>query len=106
MKNRISSYAIALPEAFGYNAFLLWCQRSPRSGTLPVRFKCPNPECDCDLRLKDELSGKRVKCPKCGKATAFVARLCPKCHKPLAWDPKSPPTTCPLCKAKLVDETL
>lgn len=47
-----------------------------------------------------------VKCPKCGKATAFVAQLCPKCHKPIAWDPKSPPTTCPLCKAKLVDETL
>ncbi|MEW6358765.1 MAG: protein kinase, partial [Planctomycetota bacterium] len=34
---------------------------------MPVRFKCPNPKCDCDLTLKDEMSGKRVKCPRCGQ---------------------------------------
>lgn len=45
-------------------------------------------------------------CPKCGERKAYVSRLCPKCSKPIAWDPKSPPTTCPLCKAKLVDDTL
>ena len=47
-----------------------------------------------------------VECPKCGKRAAHVARLCPKCNKPYAWDPKAPPTTCPLCKAKLVDDEL
>jgi DNA-directed RNA polymerase subunit RPC12/RpoP len=47
-----------------------------------------------------------VKCPKCGERAAHVAKLCPKCNEPYAADPKAPPTTCPNCKAKLVDEQL
>ena len=48
---------------------------------MPIRFTCPNPECTCELMLKDELAGKRVKCPRCGKiltessATAKVDSL-------------------------------
>lgn len=42
-----------------------------------------------------------VKCPKCGKRTAFAAYQCPRCMKLIPWDPKKPPTTCPYCEADL-----
>jgi len=33
---------------------------------MPIMVSCPS--CEADLRVKDELAGRRVKCPKCGNA--------------------------------------
>src|SRR5688572_27091064 len=37
---------------------------------MPIFFKCP---CGKELKVRDELGGKRVKCPKCGKAVLAPA---------------------------------
>ena len=41
-----------------------------------------------------------VKCPKCGKMTAYLGFLCPNaaCGKQIPWDGKTPPAVCPHCK--------
>jgi len=33
---------------------------------MSIRLMCPNPECGLRLKVKDELAGKKVKCPECG----------------------------------------
>ena len=35
---------------------------------MPIEVTCP--ECDKELRLKDELAGKKVKCPGCAEVLA------------------------------------
>jgi len=37
---------------------------------MPINARCPNAECGKALKLKDELAGKKVKCPAC--ASVFV----------------------------------
>lgn len=32
---------------------------------MSIRVKCPNPECQRRLKLKDSLAGRKVKCPEC-----------------------------------------
>ena len=34
---------------------------------MPIRFLCENDDCRKPLRVRDELAGKRVKCPQCGQ---------------------------------------
>jgi uncharacterized Zn finger protein (UPF0148 family) len=38
---------------------------------MPVAFSCP--ECDKSLKVKDELAGKKVKCPGCGEPIVVEA---------------------------------
>lgn len=33
---------------------------------MPIRVRCPNPECGRVFSLKDELGGKKVTCSRCG----------------------------------------
>src|SRR2546423_214954 len=35
---------------------------------MPIPFSCP--ECDKQLRVKDELAGKKIKCPGCAETIA------------------------------------
>jgi hypothetical protein len=37
---------------------------------MPISARCPNKECGKSLKVKDELAGKKVKCPAC--ASVFV----------------------------------
>jgi hypothetical protein len=37
---------------------------------MPIRFRCPNPQCSVSVNARDELAGKPAKCPKCG--TSFT----------------------------------
>ena len=32
---------------------------------MPIKFKCPNPNCRKTLSVADQLAGKKAKCPKC-----------------------------------------
>lgn len=32
---------------------------------MPIKFKCPNPDCRKTLSVKDELAGKKAACPSC-----------------------------------------
>jgi hypothetical protein len=34
---------------------------------VPISVRCDNPDCGKSLRVKDELAGRRVKCPSCGE---------------------------------------
>ena len=38
---------------------------------MAIEFRCEN--CDKKLKVKDELAGKRIKCPDCGSPTAVPA---------------------------------
>jgi predicted Zn finger-like uncharacterized protein len=38
---------------------------------MAISFTCPS--CESDLRLKDELAGRKVKCPRCGDVIAIPA---------------------------------
>jgi hypothetical protein len=40
---------------------------------MPITAKCPNAACGKTLRVKDELAGKKVKCPGCGTIIALPA---------------------------------
>lgn len=40
---------------------------------MPISFACES--CAATLKVKDELAGKRVKCPKCGQPTAVSAAV-------------------------------
>ncbi|GIW81826.1 MAG: hypothetical protein KatS3mg105_3633 [Gemmatales bacterium] len=40
---------------------------------MPIRVKCTNRECGKVLTVKDELAGKRGKCPACGKILSIPA---------------------------------
>jgi len=33
---------------------------------MPIKVECPNPDCGASFNVKDELAGRRVKCPRCG----------------------------------------
>lgn len=41
---------------------------------MAIDVRCVNPACGKALRVKEELAGKRVKCPACGKAMVISAR--------------------------------
>jgi Zn-finger nucleic acid-binding protein len=38
-----------------------------------IAVSCPS--CDRELKVKDELAGRKIKCPKCGEAIAVSAKL-------------------------------
>ena len=40
---------------------------------MPIKFRCPNPECKKPLVVKDELAGKRAACPACKKPLKIPA---------------------------------
>ncbi len=40
---------------------------------MPIRFKCPNPECRKSLAVKEQFAGKRVACPACKKPVKVPA---------------------------------
>ena len=40
---------------------------------MPIPVKCPNPQCRRQYNLRDELAGKKGKCPACGKASVVRA---------------------------------
>jgi hypothetical protein len=40
---------------------------------MPIRFKCPNPECQKPLVVKDHLAGKKLACPHCKKTMTIRA---------------------------------
>lgn len=44
---------------------------------MPIRFICGNPACGKRLRVKNDLAGKRVKCPGCGHSQAVPAPRAP-----------------------------
>lgn len=55
---------------------------------MPVVARCP---CGSNLKVKDALAGKKVKCPKCGEGVLVPAgdegpSECPSCQEPLAED--------------------
>ncbi|MCI0457007.1 MAG: hypothetical protein L0Z62_08515 [Gemmataceae bacterium] len=40
---------------------------------MPIRFKCPNPDCRKALRVNDKAAGKKVACPACKKPVIVPA---------------------------------
>src|SRR5262245_56650988 len=40
---------------------------------MPIKITCPNLNCRKTLTARDEMAGKRVKCPACGGAIAIPA---------------------------------
>ncbi|NOZ22195.1 MAG: serine/threonine protein kinase [Planctomycetes bacterium] len=41
---------------------------------MSIRITCPNPECERSLKLKDELAGKKIRCPDCHGAIRVPGR--------------------------------
>src|SRR5690242_17002781 len=44
-----------------------------RGPVMAIRFRCENPNCRKPLRVKDEVAGKRIKCPSCGHSQVVSA---------------------------------
>ena len=61
---------------------------------MPIKIKCSNPECQGTFRVKDDLAGKKVECPKCGKPIQVPAKSKKKRHHPARQE-------CPNCGAIL-----
>src|SRR5438094_7394576 len=40
---------------------------------MPIKISCPNPNCRKSLTARDEMAGRRVKCPACGGTIAIPA---------------------------------
>jgi len=40
---------------------------------MAIRFTCENPKCGKPLRVKDDVAGKRIKCPACGHSQVVPA---------------------------------
>jgi hypothetical protein len=40
---------------------------------MPIKITCPNPNCRKTLTARDEMAGRKVKCPACGGAIAIPA---------------------------------
>ncbi len=40
---------------------------------MAISIRCENPDCQKSLRVKDELAGKRLKCPACGRTLLVAA---------------------------------
>jgi hypothetical protein len=40
---------------------------------MAIRFRCENSKCGKPLRVKDEVAGKRIKCPSCGHSQRVPA---------------------------------
>src|SRR3954453_11523320 len=40
---------------------------------MPIKFRCPNPQCKKVLSVKDELAGKRAACPACKQVLKIPA---------------------------------
>jgi len=70
-----------------------------RARTVDVGVVCTS----CQFRGNTAISASGadwpIACPKCGKRTAYIARACAQCTKPIPWDPKAPPKQCPHCNA-------
>lgn len=60
---------------------------------MPVSFPCR--ACAATLKVKDELAGKRVKCPKCGQPTAVPAAAAPGENLLPDEPPPAPPPAAP-----------
>jgi membrane-anchored glycerophosphoryl diester phosphodiesterase (GDPDase) len=54
---------------------------------LAITIHCENPSCKREFRVKDELAGKRVKCPKCGEAILVSAAVAASLPEDLAPKP-------------------
>src|SRR5262245_60284402 len=44
---------------------------------MTIRLKCPNAKCQKVLVVKDELAGKRVRCPACKTSVSVAAPIAP-----------------------------
>ena len=97
-------YVVGVLAAAG--AIWLFFGGSGKSDTVQVGVLCT----DCNFHGPADVNTGSVEwpveCPKCEKRAAHVAGLCPKCSKPYAADPALPPSSCPNCKAKLIDEEI
>ena len=78
---------------------------------MPIQVSCENPQCRKSLRVKDELAGKKVKCPGCGTTFTTVAPASVPVAVPVASVPVAEPfvlkkeddKSCPGCGAKLAE---
>ena len=62
-----------------------------------ISFSCPH--CNKALRVKDELAGKRGKCPGCGQAFAIPATSASAAAPAQGADPAEMRTLPPVCSA-------
>ncbi len=64
-----------------------------------ITFRCENADCKKTLRVKEELAGKRIKCPKCGhkmKVPDLVVPPQPPPPAPVKKTPQRPAAPKPL----------
>src|SRR5262245_6841787 len=59
-------------EPCGEGAFLFRCM-GPTSGSALMAIAVPCPGCGRNLKVKDELAGKRIRCPDCGQVLLVPA---------------------------------
>lgn len=64
---------------------------------MPIQIQCENPACKKPLRIKDELIGKRIKCPGCGRVQLVVGAppIAAAPSRPVAAPPSQPVAAAP-----------
>src|SRR5260370_22594562 len=50
--------------------------------SMPIKFKCPNPNCQKILNVKDHLAGKRAPCPACKQVLTIPAPVAAPARPP------------------------
>jgi hypothetical protein len=71
--------------------------------SMPIKFKCPNPNCQKILNVKDHLAGKRAPCPACKQVLTIPAPVAAPARPPEVSLPETSTSTTAATTARAAD---